>query len=386
MKRQIALVLVMVVASITVDAQVGGLIRKKAGEVIGGKKTTPPPAPEPAPAPTPAPEAPKPETTGSTPAAPATPATTTGGAATPVPAKTTVAKAAVSPLETSELPVRQSADQVLRGRVIPRANGDWDQLPYIPRGAVAAAYALSESAKATLVDTVGSALKALVTSATFVAEHNEYIKNEYKAVDHGLKGVVGMEEALKKNDFKALEAIQAREVVAMGVDQVQLLPAQYRKEEFTRELAEWKANAANPKRSNQAKFKKMVAMAQPLEALPADDEKLLRGYAVLRSIDNDGPDTEAAVFAIHQRVKQEREQVAFDQHQLKGELKQQLTTFVAIASKVNFKAPTVVKGGKTMFVNPADEKQGALWKACFRAGEAPTATALKLARAWLTEL
>ena len=379
MKRQITLMLAMLVVSTTVDAQVGGLLRKKAGEVMGGKKTTP--APEPAP--TPAPEAPKPEATGSM---PATSAPSASGAATPAPAKAPAAKAAVSPLETSELPVRQSADQVLRGRVIPRANGDWDQLPSIPRAAVAAAYALTVSAQAALVETVGVALKALVTSSAFVAEHNEYIKNEYQAVDHGLKGVVGLEEALKKNDLKAIEAIQQREVVAMGVDQVQLLPAQFRKEEFTQELVGWKTNAANAKRSDQAKFKKMVAIAQPLEALPADDEKLLRGYAVIKSIDNDGPDTETAVFAIHQRVKQEREQFAFDQHQLKGELKQQLTTFVAIAGKVNFSAPTVKKGGKTVFVNATDERQGALWKACFRAGEGPTTAAVKLARVWLTEL
>lgn len=358
----------MMVASISVHAQMGGLLRKKAGEVMGGKKT-------------PAAEAPKTETTGSSTAAPpaSAPAPVTANA---VPA----ARAAVSPLEVSELPVRQSADQVLRGRVIPRANGDWDQLPYIPRGAVAAAYALGESARVVLVETVGSAMKGLVTSAAFVSEHNEYIKKEYQAVDHGIKGVVSVEDAAKKSDLAALEAIRIREMVAMGVDQVQMLPPQYRKEELTREFPEWKANAATLRGSEQAKFKKMVAIAQPLVALPADDERLFRGYAVIRSIENDGPDTEAAVFAMHQRVKQEREQLAFDQHQLNSELKQQLTAFVAIASKVNFKAPTVQKGSKTVFVNAADEKQGALWKACFRAGEASTAAAVKVARAWLAEL
>lgn len=362
MKRKIGLVLVMVLASISVHAQMGGLLRKKAGEVIGGKKTTPAPAP--------AAETPSPDTTGSsTPASPA-PAT----------------KTAVSPLEVSELRMRESAEQVLLGRVIPRSNGDWDQLPYLPRAAVTAAYALGEPARVALVETVGSAMKALVTSPAFVAGHNEYIKKEYQAVDHGLKGVVGVEAAVKTNDLAALEAIRIREMVTMGVDTIMSSPPQYRKEEFMRELPEWKANAATLKGSEQAKFKKMVAVAQPLEALPADDEKLARGYAVIKSIESDGPDTEAAVFAMHQRVKQEREQLAFDEHQLSGELKQQLTAFVAIASKVNFKAPTVEKGGKTRFINAADEKQGALWKACFRAGEAPTAAALKLARAWLAEL
>jgi hypothetical protein len=107
---------------------------------------------------------------------------------------------------------------------------------------------------------------------------------------------------------------------------------------------------------------------------------------VIKSIDEDGPDTEDAVYAVHARFKQEQEQAAYDTHSLKGQLKQQLTTFVAIASKVNFNAPTVQKNKKTTFVNPADEKQGAIWKACFRAGQPSTAAALKLAKAWLAEL
>src|SRR6187431_229825 len=139
MKRRIALVLVLLVASISVHAQVGGLLRKKAGEVVGGKKAPPAPAPAPeAPAPAPA-------TTGSS-----TPAPSAAGAAPTAANAAPATKAVASPLEVSELPVRQSADQVLRGRVIPRGNGDWEQLPYIRRAAVAAAYALGESAKVAL--------------------------------------------------------------------------------------------------------------------------------------------------------------------------------------------------------------------------------------------
>ena len=385
MKRQMAFVLALVmaaaVASSAVDAQgLGGLIRKKAGEVVGGKK----PAPAPAPAPAPTTTTTTTTTTPTPDAADATAATpaTTGG--TPAAAKT--AKAEVSPLETSQLPVRQSADTVLRGNVNRRPNGDWDQLPFIPPAAVAAAYALGDAAQVTLVETVGTALKALVTSATFRDEHSKFIAREHDAVDHGLKGVVDMEVAMAKGDLKAIEAIQQRMSAAVVVDQVQSWPAEMRKNQFTQQLPEWKARAADPKRRDQAKYKKMVAIAQPIEGLAGGDEKLVRGYAVILSIDNDGPDTEAALFAMHQQAKKEKEQLAYDQHNLPGQLKKQLTTFVTIASKVNFSAPTVEKGGKTVFVNAADERQGALWKACFRAGEAPTAAALKLARAWLAEM
>jgi hypothetical protein len=374
MKRQIALglALVMMAASTGVEAQLGGLLRKKAGEVLGGKKPAPPPTADPAPAP---------ETDAPATPAPATPSGSGDRGAAPA-----AAKDPVSPLEVSELPVRPSADQVLRGGVRARSNGDWEQLPYIQPAAVAAAYALDESAQVALVETVGAALKALVMSATFVAEHDTYIQSEHKAVNHGLTGVVSIEEAVKKNDLKALEAIQSRQMVAMAVDQVQAMPASYLKEEFTRELADWAKRAGDPKRRDRAKYQKLVAKAQPLQVLAPDDEKFRRGYAVLKSIDNDGPDTEEAVFAIHARQKQEAEQLAYDQHNLKGQLKQQLSAFVAIASKVDFAAQTVEKNKQTLFVNPAYERQGALWKACFRAGQAPTAAAVKLAKAWLAEL
>ena len=198
--------------------------------------------------------------------------------------------------------------------------------------------------------------------------------------------MIGLEEARKKGDVKAMEAIQAREVAAITVNQVRSMPAEMRKSFFTQELAKWKADAAKPKRSDQAKLQKMIALAQPIESLPANDEKFVRTFAVIMSIDNGGADTEAALFALAERATKEKEQLAYDRHNLTSQLKQQLTTFVAIAPKVNFKAPTVEKGKQTFFVNAADERQGALWKACFRAGEGPTAAALKLARAWLAEL
>jgi hypothetical protein len=360
MKRQIILVLALAIAaaSATADAQVGGLLRKKAGEVLGKKPET---------------------------AAPASPA------AAPAPAGTRAAapaaeKKSVDPLDVSALPVRQSAVQVLRDRINARDNGDWDQLPYIPAAATAAAYGLSDSARATLVETVGAALKSLVMSPAFMTEHDAFIKSEHQGVDHGLKGVVTVEDAMNRKDFKAIEAIQVRQMVAMNADMALTMPADFLKEEFQKELPRWKERAADPKNSGRVKYQKMVAAAKPIEALTPADEKFRRGYAVIKSIDAGGPETEEAVFALSTRVKQEREQAAYDSHSLKGQLKQQLTAFVAIASKVNFNAPTVEKGKKTVFVNAADERQGAIWKGCFRAGEAATAAAVKVARAWLTEL
>ena len=366
----LAVALAVLTASASLDAQIGGLLKKKAGEVIGKK-------PEPAkPAPAPEPAAPAPATTPGSPAA-----TTPAAAAAPAPAKSNL-----SPLDPAALPVKESATQVLRGRLSERGNGDWNQLPYIPATATAAAYALNDAARATLVETVGAALKTLVMSSGYLTEHDAFIKNEHQGIDHGLKGVVGMDEAVKKNDLKTIEKLQTEMMVAVTVDQVKVYPADMLKTEFTEELAKWKRYAADPKNSGRIKYQKMVAKAQTIESLSPKDEKFVRGYTVIKSIDNDGPDTEDAVYAMHARFKQEQEQAKYDAHSLKRQLKEQLTNFIAIASKVNFNAPTVEKNKKTMFVNAADEKQGAIWKGCFRAGQPATAAAIKFAKTWLAEL
>ena len=114
MKRQIVCVLVLAImaASAAADAQVGGLLRKKAAEVVGKKPEPAKPAPAPPPEPAPAPGT----------AAPATPAA--APAATGTRETAPAPKAAVSPLDMSALPVKASANQVLRDRVTERSNGD----------------------------------------------------------------------------------------------------------------------------------------------------------------------------------------------------------------------------------------------------------------------
>jgi hypothetical protein len=358
MTRQMALglALAMVISSAAVDAQFGGLIKRKAGEIVGGKKPAVPGS--------------------SAPTEPASPTPATGGA------KKGTATKSSDPLAISELPVRQSVDHVLLGR----SDDGERQLPYFPSAAVVAARALGESAQVALVDTVAAAVKSLVTSPAFRAEHNEYIKKEHQAVDHGIKGLVSMEDAVKKNDLKTIEAQQKNGMVVMGVDMVANYPGDALKGELTNELKRWRTYAANPNKSDRAKYQKMIGVAQTIESLPATDEKFKRGYAVIKSIEHGGPDTEAAVYAIHARYYQEKEQTAYDRHNLTVQLRAQLTNFIATASKVNFTAPTVEKDGMTVFVNAADEKRSALWKACFRAGAAPTAAAVKFAKAWLAEL
>ena len=71
---------------------------------------------------------------------------------------------------------------------------------------------------------------------------------------------------------------------------------------------------------------------------------------------------------------------------LAGGLRHPVQTFATLVPTVDFAAATTQKGGSTVFTNPAYEKKGAVWKACFRAGKAPSQAALAFAQAWLKEL
>src|SRR5688500_6159559 len=102
-----------------------------------------------------------------------------------------------------------------------------------------------------------------------MAEYEEEKRRQHNAVDHGLKGVVTIETALKKNDLKAIESIQMRQEVAMGVDQARKPPPAMLQKALIEELVRWKEYAANPKTSGRAKYQKLVAKAEPLTTLPA---------------------------------------------------------------------------------------------------------------------
>jgi hypothetical protein len=156
---------------------------------------------------------------------------------------------------------------------------------------------------------------------------------------------------------------------------------------LSQNLESWTRNAENVKRKDRAKYQKMVQDAKALQSLGASDlQKLRRGVAVLYSMDQGGPDTEQALYALRDRAKAESEQLAWDQYNLKTVLRKQLTAFVALVPTVDFAAATKEEDGKVLFVKPAYEGKGQVWKACFRAGKPVSTRAMEMARAWLKEL
>jgi len=370
-----AAILSCLVAPIGVHAQLRGMLKKKADEVLKGKPSAPAPTESGKDAPPPT----------STPAPTSAPTTTASPAPRAADAKTPP-KPAADPLDVSQMNLQSTANQTLRGEM-QMQKGDWEGLPYINQKTVAAAKALDDTARVTFVQTLGAAFKSLVMSDTYQTSHAAYVKSEFKGVDHGIKGLVSLEDLMKRNNTAAFEAAMNGQQAVAVVDSVESMSAEDIQRLLDDDLKGWSRRAAEPTRKDRAKYQKVANDGQALKALGATDvAKLRRGYAVLRSADNGGLDTEAALYAQVAKVRAETEQIAFDQHNLKSVLKQQLTAFVAIVPTVDFAAVTTRKGSSTVFVNPAFEAKGQVWKACFRAGRAPSMAALSFAQAWLKEL
>ena len=371
----LCVLVLLLTAPALVHAQFGGLIKKKAAEALKGKPTPPAPAPAPTPAPGTASKG--------EPVAPA--AGSTSEPTAPAPASKSEPKAPASPLDISESDLTDKANQVMR-ELFPES-GDWERLPYIRQSVVAAAKALDEPARLAFVEKVGGAFKTLVMSDAFAKAHAASIKQQHNAVDHGLTGLVSTEELLKRKNFAAIEARNKGGSAAAIVDNMESENAKTLQLLISQNLESWTRNAENVKRKDRAKYQKMVRDAQALQALgTADLPKLRRGVAVLYSMDQDGPETEEALYALRDRARAEREQLEWDEYNLKAVLRKQLTAFVALVPTVDFAAATKDEEGMVRFVKPAHEKKGQVWKACFRAGKTISMSAMEMAQAWLKEL
>jgi hypothetical protein len=370
----VVIAVMLLAASTGVHAQLGGLLKKKAGEIIKGKPAPTAPAPAaPAPAETPA--------TAETPTTEPTPAASGSGTTAAPPAATSA-----DPLDPSNLSLPSNVNRFVQEDP-PVPEGEWSQMPFFGTATRAALRLLDDPGRVAFIEKTGPAIRALVESEAFGKAHADHIKQQFDAVDHGLKGVMGVEDFVKKQDFKGMEAFTKRQTVMNVVDNVERQSAADIQRTLGYELESWRRSATTATGKNQAKYQTYVKDGEALVALGTGDVvKLRRGYARLKSIDMDGPDTEEAVYAMHAKAKQEAQQIAWDDHNLRGVLKQQLSAFVALAATVDFDAQTVAKDGELKFVKAAYERKGAIWKACFRAGEPATTAAVRFAQAWLKDL
>jgi len=368
----LAVAAVLCVASVGVDAQLGGLLKKKAAEVVKPKSA--PAETKPAPAETK--PAPGPATAGAS--APATPAP--APAAKPEPAKSG------DPLDISNLDLTSNVNRLVQEEE-PVPEGEWNQMPYFGSATTAALRLLDDNGRVGFIEKTGPAIKAFVQSDTFGKSHADFIRQRFDAVDHGIKGAVGLDQLMKKKDYAGMDAFSRRQTVVNLVENVEEQSAADIQRTLGYELENWRKSAQTATGKNKAKYERYVRDGEALVAFGTSDmTKLRRGYAVLKSIDLGGPDTEDSLYGMYSKAKQEKQQIAWDEHNLRSVVQQQLSAFVLVAASVDFAAETVMKNGKEKFVKAAYEKKGALWKACFRAGQPATNAAKQFAEAWLKEL
>lgn len=263
-------------------------------------------------------------------------------------------------------------------------------LPNLGSKPLAAAKALSEPEQVALMRELATAVKTIMMSPAFQSGHDAYIAKEYKAVNHGIK-VKSMEQsamgATSKGGAAEFELKMKREMAAMYVSMAMEPRIEDLKLMFDSSVKDWTEQANKPKRSDRAKYAKLVKQAEAIKDLSVSNpDKFRRGYAVLLSAEADGLDTEEAVFGAQASSQKDSEQLAWDEHNLRGLLKRGLTQVVGEAPTVDFAAQTVQRGSSRVFANPAYEKKSLTWKAMYRAGKGPSAAGLEVARAWLKEL
>lgn len=271
-----------------------------------------------------------------------------------------------------------------------RQRDDGPKLPSLGAKYVAAAKALSEPEQVALAKEFAAAARTIMMSPSFQSAHDAYIAKEFKAVNHGIKAR-SVEQAATQATSKAgvadFELKMKREMAAMYVQMAMETRIDNLKMMFDSDLKNWTARASKAKGSDKAKYSKLSSQAQAIEGLSASDPvKFRRGYAVLKSAEADGLDTEEALFGAQASAQAENEQIMWDKHNLRGALKRVLAQVVAEAPTVDFAAQTVQKNSSRIFVNPSYEKKSLTWKAMYRAGKGPTAAGLEIAKAWLKEL
>jgi hypothetical protein len=226
-------------------------------------------------------------------------------------------------------------------------------------------------------------------SAPFQKAHADHIQSTYKAVNHGIQ-VKSMEQlaadaAGGRNMEAAYSSMMKQAAVGM-VKGLRSMPIDSAKQAFEEDLKSWTRQAAS-KSSSRALWQKLAARAKEIAPLASSQpEEFKKEYSLLKSLEMGGPGTEAELFSIANSAQHQQQQLAWNQFNLKDLVKRNLTAFVATAATVDFTAKTAQVGTQTKFVNPAYEKKSNLWKALFRAGQAPVAAAVDLAKAWLKEL
>jgi hypothetical protein len=255
--------------------------------------------------------------------------------------------------------------------------------------------ALDDGARAAVVREAGTIAKAFIMSPAFETSYNDYIRNRYRAVNHGMKVVDTqnqMEESLKKGDFAAYEAasrnmqrdMHRQTVVERLASFATMEPAAF---EVMADVDAGLMDVTDPQtpagKAAITKAKGMLAEAKKLAGSDLPKARETYKAAMLLSA---GFASEAEAVEARQEKQRREEQINFNRVQLKPVLKRRLTDFAAVVKTVDFSAATTLRANRHVFVNPAHERKDEMWKLLYRLGPGGANAAAQIAQAWAAEL
>jgi hypothetical protein len=220
--------------------------------------------------------------------------------------------------------------------------------------------------------------KKYVQAPAFEKLYTGWMKEHYDAVNHGIKP-----SAPAEGDVNAAMSIAAKEM-AKAFDQ---LDGNMLRMLLTNDID-------SLKNSSDARDKKLLARYREVEALTKSNlPEARKRYAMAKTMQMGGAEDEAGFQAnvaagekAAAEMKRQQQQRAWDEHNLKAELRRRLTEFVKTAESVDFSAQTQRNAGKMVFSNPAYERKPHQWKILYRLGKEPTMAAVDVAKQWLREL
>ncbi len=230
---------------------------------------------------------------------------------------------------------------------------------------------------------LASYAKTFVSAPAFEKMYNEWIRESYHAVDHGMK-IDPQADAQKAVANGGAEQMQSQ-MGAMIAQSMGQIPPQTLKMLFDQDLANWKDDA------DQAKIYAQAKQLAPL--FQTNPEAWKKQYLLLKSASMGGPGTDAGMAAANAASAKlqadstvRNEQLAYDQHKFKVELKKKLQDFATLARSVDYAAQTQTRDRFQYFVKPEYERKSSAWKMLFRLGREPALAAATAAEQWLHEL
>ncbi|GEM_PF-3100987 len=236
-----------------------------------------------------------------------------------------------------------------------------------------------------LMRELSGAAKTYAMAPGFEKTYDEWIRQRFNAVNHGIK-VDPQAESQAIVQEGAMEKMMAQ-VAAQAAAEYMKMPMQSLEFLFPNDLKNWQE-------SDDPNHRKLAARAKAIAPLmKSSPEEFKKQYAILKSVEMGGPDTLAGIETAKTAGAQsqadsqkKQEQRAYDEHRLRPTLKKRLGEFVAMAKTVDFGAQTATKNGKIVFVNPAYERKPRAWKQMFRLGKEPVPAAVSAAEGWMREL